>query len=96
MVCVLALQQQAQHTDVAAAAAAAAGQLQAALSDYQSALQQTPTNSVLYANIALVQLKLGAINEVGGQHTLPRCWSTAEQLALVCVAWLRCIEPSSH
>lgn len=38
---------------------------EAALKVYKSALQQDSSDSVLYSNVALVQLKLGNINEVG-------------------------------
>jgi hypothetical protein len=43
---------------------------EAALTDYKAALQQAPSDSVLYSNVALVLLKLGRVNEVGGalQH----------------------------
>lgn len=40
------------------------GRLQSALKDYRAALQLSPTEAVLYSNVALVQLKLDNINEV--------------------------------
>lgn len=47
-----------------------ADQFQAALTSYRSALHHTPADAVLYSNIALVQHKLGNINEVGGHRVL--------------------------
>jgi Flp pilus assembly protein TadD len=41
-----------------------AGQLQAALQQYSQAVQQLPSDALLYNNISLVQLKLGRVEQV--------------------------------
>lgn len=60
-----------------------AGQLQAALADYKAALLHTPDDSRLYSNVAVVQLRLGAVNEavnaamsaLGHDATNVRAWA---------------------
>jgi tetratricopeptide (TPR) repeat protein len=59
-----------------------AGRLQEAMQQYSQAVQQLPSDALLYNNISLVQVKLGRVDEV--RHGLVGALMNCKSISMMC------------